>query len=841
MAKQILTPNGLRQSVDMTPAKGRGATTAAAKRIFDAMRTQIRAVFPDDDQEAWAWTGEDFVRHEIERPGDDYLVWLKEQYEPSNEFAQRMVRRMFTMWQEMEEQGFRANDLELYEHQKALFAWMALSIANGTHDSIEQLLIRSPYGSGKSLTAGLAVRAFTEVQAELESEGIAANKLPTGVLLGLRKEHMLQNAVGQQYAVLQPPYTVERADINVYWKNLETMFGDDFAKHFKKPNGKTHPFYDLFSTDEAETEDALPVPERVQRLVATMDATQQRSWAAMSAKRRGEIVRMLTMLAAGQVVLVPDVYNVPQPERPLPREETQATTEHRYRGDSAHALRESATYRVKATHKHLALDAAGYTTKPNATNPAQFCIAYGSMVTRDPESIRADIREEVLRRGRFLSVDEAGAYTPGSLADSMSELSGERPLVLGFTGQDRGIEGWSKRSPVLSVQQMIRLKLMKPIAFMGLGDANNPPPVGTEEAWKAYADRMFSPEATAEALNLPQPHELDSVVIAPPKHLREYAHRIRKAHEEQGIPVKIWCFDPDARDSRWSIVVNGFNAPKEQGEPRRILVAPPSQMAEALHLHAECYDVLAPMNKFAIDQARGRLGHIRNSGSASEQSKARTYFRVQWLQGTSGEPYIREVASMMGYTLPDENATWQPLRCMIDATAYHADAKRKGLSEPEPIPDAARVQLRKRRMAAKQAWTPIKSTSPFVLEKERRRVEREAERRRASYVPPKQTGDAAQERTLGGGLLPSRQTLVVQRGKLRVSVETSTEGKVSNIYDIVLQFGIHSYQASLAVKADNEFRAGKRGDALASAVVDEAIRLRGVADRRAGRPEEQYE
>jgi hypothetical protein len=825
----------------MTPVKGRGASSTAARKIFDVMRAQIRDVFPDDDQEAWTWTGEDFVRHEIERPGDDYLVWLKEQYEPSNEFAQRMVRRMFTMWQEMEEQGFCANDLELYEHQKALFAWMALNIANGTHDQIANLLIRSPYGSGKSLTAGLAVRAFTEVQAELESEGIAANKLPTGVLLGLRKEHMLQNAVGQQYAVLQPPYTVERGDINVYWKNLQTMFGDDFAKHFKKPGGKTHPFYDLFTTDESDAEDTLPTPARVERLIGTMDATQQRSWAAMPAKRRGEIVRMLTMLAAGEVVLVPDIYNVPQPERPLPREEDEEDTEQRYRGDSAHALRESATYRVKATHKHLALDASTYTTKPDTMNPAQFCIAYGSMVTRHPENIRADIRDEVLRRARFLSVDEAGAYTPGSLADSMGELSGEWPLVLGFTGQDRGIEGWSQRSPVLSVQQMIRLKLMKPIAFMGLGDATNPPPVGTEEAWNAYKERMFSSEATAEALNLPQPHELDSVVIAPPKHLREYAHRIRKAHEEQGIPVKIWCFDPDARDSRWSIVVNGFNAPKEQGEPRRILVAPPSQMAEALHLHAECYDVLAPMNKFAIDQARGRLGHIRNNGSASQQAKARTYFRVQWLQGTTGEPYIREVAKMMGYALPDENATWQPLRCMIDAAAYHADARRKGLSEPEPIPDASKVQLRKRRMAAKQTWTPIKSTSPFVLEKERRRAEREAEKRRASYVPPKQTPDPAQERTVGGGLLTSRQTFVVQRGKVRTSVETTGEGRVSNLYEIVVQFGIHSYQASLQVKADNEFRAGKRGDALANAVIDEAVRLRGVADRRAGRTEEDYE
>lgn len=787
------------------------------------MRKKIREVFPDNDAEAWRWTGEDFAAHEIERPESDFRRWLSQRFEGSDEFTQRLVRRMFIVWQELENEGFVANDLELYEHQKALFAWIALSTATGTRERMANLLARSPYGSGKSLVAGLVVRAFKEAQEEMMAEGTDPKEIPTGALLGLRKEHMLQNALGQQYAVLQPPYTVERRDLRVYWKNLATMFGEDFTRHFPQPRGIQDPFFHLFALSE-EDEELPSAAQRVQTYVGNIDASGAGTWNNVPQKRRREITATLEALIDGRIVLIPDAYNVPQPEAPLPREEDVTGGTGRYRGDSAHALSESEHYRVKTTHRHLAIDPKTYTRTPNPENPAQFCIAYGSMLTRDPESIRADVREEVLKRARMLVIDEAGAYTPGSLGDSVSMLSGAWPSMVGFTGQDLGVEGWTARSPQLSVQQMIRLRLMKPIGFQGIGDACNPPQQGSEEAWKAYRAEMFRDEQTVSALSLPQPHALDSVVIAPTRHVREYAHRIIEAHREEGVPVTVWCFDPAAGNSRWSIVVNGFNAPKKKGDPKRVLVAPPALMSEALHLHAECYDVLVHMNRHAIDQARGRLGHIRNmQGTKKKQEKTRTYFRMQWLHGARGEAYIRDVAAVMGYELPDENAAWIPLRSMIDRNAYERDGGRKNLSSPKPIPDSQAVLKRKRRKHERIAGTPLKPTSAYVIEREAKKRARRAafsvfKRLPVSAAPPGAPGAAG--------------SFQASKGSMEISILVGADGMPLNLDELSRNFSIGEYSPSLEDTVSRAHKMGTRSHALAKATLHEILRLVDVKRRR---------
>ncbi len=811
-----------------------------AHQVYDAMRQKIRDVFPDDDQEAWRWIGEDFQKHDIDRPDDNFRRWLSEKYESSDEFTQRLVRRMFTIWHAMEKEGFVANNLKLFEHQKALFAWIALSTATGVRDKVANLLARSPYGSGKSLVAGLVVRAFKETQEEMMAEGDDAKNIPTGALLGLRKEHMLQNALGRQFSVLQPPYTVERADVKVYWKNLATMFGQDFTNVFAEPKGKDHPFYKLFLTEDDD--ELPPAAQRITQCITAMSGGDQK-WKAIHASRRKKITDTLEALIDGRIVFVPDAYNVPQPTEPLPREDVALTGEKRFQGDSAHALSESSSYRIKATHRQLALDRSAYSAQANLENPAQFCIAFGSTLTRDPDSMREDIRQEIAVRCRFLAIDEAGRYTPAALGDSISQLSGKWPYMVGFTGSDTGVEGWTERSPVLSVRQMIALNLMKPVAFAGIGDPEHAPQEGSEEAWAAYRANMFQNEKTAKTLGVPQPHELDSVVVAPSQNVREYAHRIIQAHEQEGIPVQVWCFDPDAGNSRWSIVVNGFNAPKKKGDPKRILVAPPSQMSEALHLHAQCYDVLAHMGSYAIDQTRGRLGHIRNmEGGRKEQEKARTYFRVQWFAGAKNEAYIREVAAMMGYELSDENEAWVPLQCMVDKNAYERDTARKGLSKAEPIPDTLAIQKRKKRKREKLNSTPLKATSTFVVEKEKRKAERKAAKGLQEVA---QTGRPAFVSTqpsrpafASAQSVPQKQqmTFTVLEGKKTITIVVGENGMPVNLHDIAGKFGIREYHGLLESKVLQEFRAPNalRGTALAEVVLREAIRLQGVQARRSG-------
>ncbi len=802
-----------------------------AERIHQSMRQKLRDVFPDDNEEAWQWTDENYETHAIEQPADSFEEWMEEKYAGSDEFSQRLVRRMFAIWREMESSGFEANDMELYEHQKALFAWIALSTTTGVREKVANLLVRSPYGSGKSLVAGLVGLAFRQAQEEMILEGTDIKEVPSGVLLGLRKEHMLQNALGQQFAVLQPPYTVERADVNVYWKNLATLFGTDFSDCFEKPKGIGHGFYGMFNVSEDDENDEEPAA-RVERYVQAMNPDRAAAWKKLKPARRAEIVKTLVSLVSGEIIFIPDIYNVPQAEEPLAREESVEDGTVRYRGDSAFAFEETETYRVKATHRHLALNRETYTTQPNTENPAKMLIAYGTMVTRAPENIRIDIREEIMKTGRGMFIDEAGAFTPASLGDSMTQLSGQPPYMVGFTGGDRGIEGW-ERSPMLSVQKMIELGLMKPIAFQGIGDANSPSGQGSEEAWDEYRKTMFADEKTAKSLGLPQPHELDTVVVAPSKNVREYAHRIKEAHDKEGIPVKIWCFDPTSGDSRWSIVVNGFNAPKQKGDPRRVLVAPPSQMSEALHLHAECYDVLANMSKYPIDQTRGRLGHIRNDeGTKSAREKARTYFRIQYLEGAKGEAYIREIGKMMGIEFEDENEVWESLRCMIDLDAYERDGKRLNqLSKPRPIPDTVAVQKRKKRRSQKKEWTALRSTSPFMIEQDRKAAEREARKGPHGHATgnPKTNGQAVHA---ASRVVEKSEQYTATKDSVSVTLVVDRNGFPTNVDS--LANGLSPYGGSFGAKVRSAHREGKRGQELASIALHEYIRISEVIARRSG-------
>lgn len=799
-----------------------------AENIYQSMRIKIAEVYPDDDLEAWRWEGEDFETHVIPRPEHDFKKWLTDSYQNSDEFSKQMVNRMFSIWDEQERAGFKANDLPLYEHQKALFAWIAIRTVTGIRGKIANLLARSPYGSGKSLVAGLVIRAFKETQEEMMAAGTAKTEVPTGILLGLRREHALQNTMGTQFAALQPPYTVDRKEIGTYWKNLDTMFGPDFSTFFTRPTGTRHPFYRLFDVTD-DTENPASPEQRIVAYLSGLDETNQNLWRQVTPERRKAITDTLEALIAGKIVLIPDVYNVPQAETPLPRADLDIEGEPRYAGDSAYALTETPNYRIKATHRQLALNRKAYTTQPDPENPAQFCITYGTMVTRAVKQIRGDICAEIMPRARLLVIDETGACTPGSLNDSITQLSGQEPYMVGFTGQDRGVKGWTDRSPILSITQMVRLGLMKPIGFQVIGDAQDPPAQGTEEAWEQYAIHIFEQVQTATTLQLPQPYELDTVVVAPAPHVREYAHRILEIHNQQNIPVKVWCFDPAAGNSRWSIIVNGFNAPKHTGDPRRVLVAPPSQIAEALHLNAECYDILANMSTYAIDQTRGRLGHIQNrAGTPKECAKARTYFRVQCLRGGHDEAYIRIVASKMGFKLPDDNAQWKSLHSMIDLNAYERDTQRKNLGPIQQIPDTKAVQKRKQSSGkALSPETPLKATSSFVIEKQRLQAEQSAERSRTqqkSCLPKTETKTAK-------GL--SKNSTFTSSSYGRVTIIVDENGQPVNLENIAEQFNIHSLKGVFINTVMRAFRTGnKRGAELAEVAASEIYRLCKVQKQR---------
>ncbi len=689
-------------------AARRKTKQSPAERIYGELRAEIAAVFPDDNKAAWSYTDENFDVHEIDRPLDDYGDWYEKKFQGSDDFSKLFTRRLFLVWEELKQEKHIVNGDKLWEHQKALFAWAALNICTGSRLDMANLLLRSPYGSGKSKVTGLLIRAFRDAQLDLMLlQGVDHKEIPTGAFIGKRKEHVIQNAVGSQYAVLDIDH-LERAEMNQYWKDLAAMYGEAFTALFDYPKNGGNPFYALFGSDDESGSNSGTADERLSRYFQQTGKT-----LGKLTKDKREMLATVKGLMSGEIVLILNEENVPVPVPSQLREECREDGVRKgLTGDSAFALREGEHYRIKASDKHLSPDRSTYTRDVNEEDPAQFAVVHGTALTKNTDTIRLDIRREIGERCRGMFLDEAGLLNSAVIGDSVTQLREARakenaaarpadeevsydPIVIGVTGQDKGVAGW-QRSPTISESKMIELGLMKPISFVGIGDPKHPPSPGSEQAWAAYEKAMFEDEETATILGIDQPHEVDSVVVLKRERVHEYAKRIRLAHEDKNVPVQVFIYSSGA-GNRKNEVLKAFKAPKKKGDPRRVLVAEDKLIAEALTIpNAQCYDILDDVSDFDMDQIRGRLGHVRASGTKQQQAVGRTVIRQQWLH-KGRDPYVRTAARKQGYELPDEDAEWRRMDCMIDRQSHEKDAGRKELRQvkAQPIPDTPAARRRK--------------------------------------------------------------------------------------------------------------------------------------------------
>jgi len=757
------------------PAKAANMEAGAAKptkaeRIFTSMRAQIAEVFPDTDDEAWSYESENYEIISIDRPETEFAAWVEETYDGSDEFTQLFTRRMFMVWDELEQSGFVANEKEMWEHQKALFAWAALNICTGTREEAK-LLIRSPYGSGKSLINGLIAKAFREAQLDLMlRENVAPNKLPTGAFIARKREHLVQNVGGPQHSIVNS-VRPERSEMNAHWKDLAAMFGEDFTKFFPRPTTANHPFYDLFRPLDPDDEPE-PVADRIKAYLAVcLDGDKKKQFGKV--KTRRVIVATLTKLANGDIVLIPNFENVPEERASQLSSDHETEASPTLQGDSGFAFEEGVGYHIKTSHKQTAPDKDTYSARLDEDGDHQFMFVDGTALTRPPDRIRQDIAF-IAARCRLLLLDEAGYYNPDTVSDSVQQLSNQDQIVIGVTGQDRGIAGceerdvggW-KRSPTISEAQMIKMGLMKSVAYQSFGDTENPASPGSQEAWQQYRDIMFEPVQTADTLGLPQPHEVDKLVVVKGARVHQYAKNIALAHAEMGIPVEVYCFHAGLGAKKQDML-KAFNAPKKDGDPLRIMVGVDTMLSDALTFpNIGCIDIVDNVYRYPRDQLRGRFGHIRNLPGEDEdehdeylRSVARTYFREQVLH-KGQDSYLRTAAKDQGYAddISDEDAKHIPLRIMIDSDGYREDWDCEDLSEPEPLPDTPTIQRRKHRakgIGALPAFVgePLDLTNPVSIEKEKKRLESQRKRLAAREQKKREEHEAIEQALLDA---PSKQ------------------------------------------------------------------------------------
>mgnify|MGYP001560002979 CR=1 FL=1 len=126
------------------------------------MRQSIREVFPGKS-DAWKYKTGFEEAGEITPPPDDASAWLRN-YVKIHPFCQQLAHRYITLWKTLEGRDMTANGKTLFPHQQALFSWMTIGgLCAETRDKLPAILLRSPYGTGKSLVGGLGVEGAQDL------------------------------------------------------------------------------------------------------------------------------------------------------------------------------------------------------------------------------------------------------------------------------------------------------------------------------------------------------------------------------------------------------------------------------------------------------------------------------------------------------------------------------------------------------------------------------------------------------------------------------------------------------------------------------------------------------
>lgn len=796
---------------EFTLLKGADPTRQCAQ-VYTRMRDAIVAVFPEKS-DGWKYVGGFGDNARTTPPPKKAKEWVPA-LKGSHPFAQELASHYFALWSELESRDFVANGKTLHPHQRALFAWLTIGgICSGTRDALPAVLLRSPYGSGKSLVGGLAMDGFVDLLlTRLQTAKRSDAKLPRGIVVGLKRDLLVQNALGSEtFAALRPPYRMQREHAKELYQHLATVLGVEFRRYFSEPHLSSSHWYDLCGCNADEDEEVPDFDTRLRDyLGARLEEFSQRGQSAT-------ILRLLRAVLEGGSVLVPDATNdvLELQAHPAP---TDATT--RFRGDMSYAMLPELG--VRATHKHLLPDPAQYTKDLTPDAPPLLGVFTGTSVTRTAGSVGKHV-QEILDHVRLVIADEAGKFSPAALRAN-TPRGKDAPLVIGLAAMSRadGAAGNWSYSPTLDTEQCIVRRITPPVSFAFIGSADKRHEQGSTEAWRQYEADLFADVESLRALGLPQPRETDGLLVVPPKYVRTYGRWLKEAYAKHEQQAQVFCYDVSLGTDRWRLLENTLRGPSS-GVPRKVVVGPAFLSTGYSFPTLGCVDVLCKVRPQDLEQLLGRLFHRRNMQGVPNM---RTYFRQQVFD-VDAAMQLRKVATELGYPLPATGATWVPYMCAIDRTAKKADEECPELGEPAWVPDLpAAKEKQVRRAPAPKPPHPSPASAPSVEE------EPESEDVDPVDLEGEDDDDDEPLKPLSHSAPtgPSAITVTVPRthgSALKFSITVQANG---GILDIDIEqtantLGLGAYCSSLSLKYEDAYREGKRGEELVTAIGLKAAEL----------------
>jgi len=561
--------------------------------------------------------------------------FVSRRFATAPEIHRLLSRELWTLLREISGDRRQVNGKKLYDHQFAHLIWIAAALTDGPN-SPTSFFIQGAPGTGKTLTLGVLMQACIRLQTRHQMTGKIAYCTAKPYHLS---DKVRGKGMGHRRVLRAPPYTPSEKDINrrrLAFCRMDQAFMKNFFPR-KAWNA-------LFAKRPATEDEARRAVDdyfqdtglRVAESDETMLANVVKVLASLATTVRGPSgsTELLTLPR------VPDV--------------TQQVESHT--GD--------ASFAIPPEYPVFARENIGIST---ATRGEARVILEPALVFTSVRQIER-YQEELHRHVQVILCDEAQRRQPLAFQEPVVSARAEQvPLVFAAGSQWYG-KAWNCRSPVHSFPESIRRGILPDLGVRIFPSAQESHyPAETEEAIKQLLKVFFQPLSSFESFSLPQPYEVNTLVVVHNRLVDTVVERLRQAYARRNAAATVRPYHGNEED-REALQI-WFDA---EGEGPNVLVSSATIVKESLDLLSLRQLVVgAKVSTDVLYHLIGRLAHGRGRRNKTDRMLvALQQFADSNLGAT---PFV---ALDHGQSFPDDGFTWINGHALMSARAFQRDARR---------------------------------------------------------------------------------------------------------------------------------------------------------------------
>ena len=561
--------------------------------------------------------------------------FVSRRFATAPEFHRHLAQELWTLLREINDNKRQVNRKKLYDHQFAHLIWIAAALTDGPN-SPTSFFIQGAPGTGKTLTLGVLMQACIRLQQRQRMNGKIAYCTAKPYHLS---DKVRGKGMGHRRVLRSPPYTLSEKDINRLRLALCRMDQQFMKRFFPRKAWNA-----LFAKRPATEGEARRVVDHYFQAAGLSVAESDETMLA-------DVVKVLASLATTVRGPSGATELLRLPPAPDVTEQIESHT-----GDAAFAIPQD--YPVFA-RENIGISTA-------TRGQARIVLEPALMFTSVRQIER--YQEELHRHVQVILCDEAQRRQPLAFQEPVESAGAEQVPLLFAAGSQWYGKAWNCRSPRHSFPESIRRGILPDLGVRIFPSAQALHfPSETEEAVEQLLQLFFQPLNSFHELGLPQPCDVNTLVVVQTRLVDPIVERLRAACTTRNASATVRPFHGNEED-REALQI-WFDT---EGEGPNVLVSSAAIVKESLDLLSLRH--LAVGAKVSADVLYHLIGRLAHGRSRRNKSDRMLVTLQQFADGNlAATPFV---AFDHGQTFSDEGFTWINGHALMSARAFRQDERR---------------------------------------------------------------------------------------------------------------------------------------------------------------------